>query len=105
MKILLSSLTLLTSAVLLLGAGGSGGVTYVPHDKVAAALSNGGSLVTAPDLLVSGSHRTGNGHVEVHEKETHLSPGGPHPSAESTGSISAALVFCSPMIFLRSRTC
>jgi mannose-6-phosphate isomerase-like protein (cupin superfamily) len=70
MKILLSSLTLLTSAVLLLGAGGSGAVTYVPHDKVAAALSNGGSLVTAPDLLVSGSHRTGNGHVEVHEKET-----------------------------------
>jgi quercetin dioxygenase-like cupin family protein len=45
-------------------------VVYVGHDKVDAALSKGGSLVTAPDLLVSGSHRTGPGQVEVHEKET-----------------------------------
>jgi len=45
-------------------------VVYVSHDKVDAALSKGGSLVTAPDLLVSGSHRTGPGQVEVHEKET-----------------------------------
>jgi quercetin dioxygenase-like cupin family protein len=45
-------------------------VVYVSHDKVDAALSKSGSLVTAPDLLVSGSHRTGPGQVEVHEKET-----------------------------------
>jgi mannose-6-phosphate isomerase-like protein (cupin superfamily) len=45
-------------------------VTYVDHDKVAAALSKGGPLVTAPDLLVQGSHRDKAGQVELHEKET-----------------------------------
>jgi quercetin dioxygenase-like cupin family protein len=45
-------------------------VVYVSRDKVDGALSKGGSLVTASDLLVSGSHRTGPGQVEVHEKET-----------------------------------
>ncbi len=45
-------------------------VTYVDHAKVAAALSKGGSLVTAPDLLVSGSHRDKAGQVEQHENET-----------------------------------
>lgn len=48
----------------------SSGVTYVPHDQVAAALANGKGMVKAPDLSVSGSHRTGPGHVEVHAKET-----------------------------------
>src|SRR3954447_15445919 len=47
-----------------------GGVTFVDHDKVAAALKSGGSLVTAGDLLVSGSHRDKAGQVEVHDKET-----------------------------------
>ena len=46
------------------------GVTFVNHDKVAAALAKGGSLVTAPNLLVSGSHREKGGQVEVHDKET-----------------------------------
>jgi mannose-6-phosphate isomerase-like protein (cupin superfamily) len=45
-------------------------VTYTDHDKVAAALANGGSLVTAPNLTVSGAHRSGPGQVEVHETET-----------------------------------
>ena len=63
-------LTSLLVAALLTAAGGPTAATYVGHDKVAAALSKGGSLVTAPDLLVSGSHRTGPGQVEVHEKET-----------------------------------
>jgi quercetin dioxygenase-like cupin family protein len=40
------------------------------HDKVATALAKGGSVVTAPDLLVSGSHRDKAGQVEVHDKET-----------------------------------
>ena len=35
-----------------------------------AALSKGGPLVSAPDLLVSGSHRDKAGQVEVHDKET-----------------------------------
>jgi mannose-6-phosphate isomerase-like protein (cupin superfamily) len=65
MKFLIA-LALLTTAVSLNAAS----VTYVDHDKVAAALSKGGPLVSAPDLLVSGSHRDKAGQVEVHEKET-----------------------------------
>ena len=41
-----------------------GAVTFVNHDKVSAALKEGGPLVTAPDLLVSGSHRDKAGQVE-----------------------------------------
>ena len=70
MKVLLALTILLTMAVLLTAAAGSGSVTYVSQDKVAAALANGGPLVTAPDLLVSGSHRAKGGQVEVHDKET-----------------------------------
>jgi Cupin len=65
MKFLIT-LTLLTSAFSLHAAN----VTYVDHDKVAAALSKGGPLVSAPDLTVSGSHRDKAGHVELHQKET-----------------------------------
>jgi len=42
---------------------------FVDHDKVAAALAKGGPLVTASDVLVSGSHRDKPGQVEVHDKE------------------------------------
>ncbi len=42
---------------------------FVDHDKVAAALAKGGGLVTASDVLVSGSHREKPGQVEVHDKE------------------------------------
>src|SRR6266446_1156448 len=70
MKLLLSLATLLTAALVLTGADGASGVTYVSHEKVSAALSKGGPLVSAPDLLVSGSHRDKAGQVEVHEKET-----------------------------------
>jgi len=69
MKILLVLTALLATATLLTAADASG-VTYVGHDKVAAALSKGGPLVSAPDLTVSGSHRDKAGQVEVHDKET-----------------------------------
>ena len=68
MKFVFALSTLLAAALLLSGAGS--GVTYVDHDKVAAALAKGGPLVTAPDLAVSGSHRDKAGQVEVHDKET-----------------------------------
>jgi mannose-6-phosphate isomerase-like protein (cupin superfamily) len=61
---------LLFALVIALAANGASTVTYVDHDKVAAALAKGGPLVTAPDYVVSGSHRTGPGQVEVHAKET-----------------------------------
>ncbi len=72
MKYLLAITILLTTAVLMTGAGGPSTVTYVGHDKVADALAKGGSLVTAPDLTVSGSHRAMPGQVEVHDKETDI---------------------------------
>jgi mannose-6-phosphate isomerase-like protein (cupin superfamily) len=50
--------------------GGASGVIQIDHDKVATAISKGGNLVTAPDLLVLGSHREGKGNVEIHTKET-----------------------------------
>jgi mannose-6-phosphate isomerase-like protein (cupin superfamily) len=69
MKFLLAVMTLLTMATALMAADASQ-VTFVDHDKVAAALAKGGPLITAQDLSVRGSHRTGPGEVEVHEKET-----------------------------------
>src|SRR6266481_854068 len=69
MKILLVLTGLLTTVSFLTAADASG-VTYVDHEKVAAALSKGGPLVTAPDLTVSGSHRDKAGQVEVHDQET-----------------------------------
>ena len=68
MKLLLALSALLATALLLSAAGS--GVTYVAHDTVTAALAKGGPLVTASDLLVSGSHRDKAGQVEVHDKET-----------------------------------
>jgi quercetin dioxygenase-like cupin family protein len=68
MKFVLVLSTLLVAALLLSAA--ESGVTYVDHEKVTAALAKGGPLVTAQDLLVSGSHRDKAGQVEVHDKET-----------------------------------
>ena len=68
---LLATLTLLAAAFSLHVVYAASGVTYVSHDKVATALNKGGPpLVSAPDLLVQGSHRDKGGQVEVHEKET-----------------------------------
>ena len=60
----------LMAGLLALAADAPPKVTYVGHDKVAAAISKGGPLVAAPDLTVTGSHRDKAGQVEVHEKET-----------------------------------
>jgi len=68
--IVLVTLLILAAAFLATTVGGAAGVTYVDHDKVAAAIGKGGSLVTAPDLTVTGSHRDKPGQVEVHDKET-----------------------------------
>jgi mannose-6-phosphate isomerase-like protein (cupin superfamily) len=71
MKFTLATIALFTTAVLLTAAGAST-VTYVGHDKVATSLNKSGTpaLVSASDLIVSGSHREADGHVELHEKET-----------------------------------
>ena len=76
MKTLLATTVLLLAATVLLLAATlhtsaqTPNVTYIDHDKVAAALAKGTSLMTAPNVTVSGAHRTGPGQVEVHDKET-----------------------------------
>ncbi len=69
MKTLLATTVLLLAATLYLSAQ-TPNVTYIDHDKVAAALAKGTSLMTAPNVTVSGAHRTSPGQVEVHDKET-----------------------------------
>jgi mannose-6-phosphate isomerase-like protein (cupin superfamily) len=73
MKFLLLVLASLITAALLTGGDAGPAVTYIGHDKVAAALdgqTRNGTLVTASDLLVIGSHRAEDGQAEIHEKET-----------------------------------
>jgi quercetin dioxygenase-like cupin family protein len=70
MKFWLISAAFLTIGVLAGAQGDSSGVVHVAPDKVAAAIAKGGTLVTRPDLIVSGSHREKGGEVEVHDKET-----------------------------------
>jgi mannose-6-phosphate isomerase-like protein (cupin superfamily) len=43
---------------------------FIDHVKVAESLAKGGNLVTAPDMIVLGSHREVPGQVEVHDKES-----------------------------------
>jgi mannose-6-phosphate isomerase-like protein (cupin superfamily) len=45
-------------------------VMFFGHDTVANVFAKGGPLVTAPDMIVQGSHRDVAGQVEVHDKET-----------------------------------
>jgi quercetin dioxygenase-like cupin family protein len=70
MRFILGFAGVLTMALAAMGADASKDVTYVGHDKVAAALQKGGPLVSAPNLTVSGSHRDKAGQVEVHDNET-----------------------------------
>jgi len=70
MKFLPVLLILFGATALSLNGAATPAVTYIGHDKVASSLAKGGNLVTAPDLIVLGSHRSGAGEVEVHEKET-----------------------------------
>jgi glc operon protein GlcG len=70
MKLWLIAASVCTIGILAAAQTDSSGVVHVDPEKVAAALAKGGSLVTRPDLLVSGSHREAPGQVEVHDKET-----------------------------------
>jgi quercetin dioxygenase-like cupin family protein len=70
MRFLLVVTGLTVFATLAAAADGPPKVTFVGHDKVAAVIAKGGSLVTQPDLTVTGSHRDKAGQVEIHDKET-----------------------------------
>lgn len=69
MKFVLILAALLAAALMMTGAG-SPGVTFVDHQKVAASMVKGATLVSQPDLTVQGAHRAVPGEVELHEKET-----------------------------------
>jgi mannose-6-phosphate isomerase-like protein (cupin superfamily) len=43
---------------------------FIDKTKVATAFSKGGNLISAPDMIVLGSHREVPGQVEVHDKES-----------------------------------
>jgi mannose-6-phosphate isomerase-like protein (cupin superfamily) len=70
MKLWLIAAALFSIGALAGAQSGSSAGVHIDPAKVAAALAKGGSLVTRPDLLVSGSHREARGQVEVHDKET-----------------------------------
>lgn len=70
MKRFLMYAALLAAAATSASAQNTPAVTFLDHEKVAAALAKGSSLMTAPNVTVSGAHRTGPGQVEVHDKET-----------------------------------
>jgi quercetin dioxygenase-like cupin family protein len=66
MKTGLMLILLFAAAVLVSAAAGDARVTYIGHDKVA----KGGTLVSAPDLIVMVVSRDKPGEVEIHDKET-----------------------------------
>ncbi len=69
MKFVLILATLLGVALMMTGAGNPA-VSFVGHEKVAASMVKGTTLVSQPDLAVQGAHRAVPGEVELHEKET-----------------------------------
>jgi mannose-6-phosphate isomerase-like protein (cupin superfamily) len=58
------------TAALLMGSDGVPTVTYVNHEKVAAAFAKGGGLAAGSDYSVGAMHRSAAGAAELHEKQT-----------------------------------
>ncbi len=77
MTIVLTRTTLLTMAVLFIGAAvllGSGvpaAVHYIGHDKVTEVMAKGGPIVSDPGLVVLANRRTA-GEVEYHDHTNHV---------------------------------
>ena len=67
---LLSLLTVLLAAAAIPSTAQAPGVTFLDHEKVAAALAKGGVLTSASNLIVQGASRNAPGQVEIHDKET-----------------------------------
>src|SRR5262244_3002373 len=70
MKRLLFAMGLLAVGISLIEAQAPSAVTYADHEKVAAAIANGGQLANGPDFAISMAKRIGPGQVEIHDKET-----------------------------------
>jgi mannose-6-phosphate isomerase-like protein (cupin superfamily) len=71
MKSMLVVLTMLTITALVTAAGVPTVVTYIHHDKVAAIMAKGGSILNDQGLILL-AQRRGAGEVEVHEKTNHV---------------------------------
>lgn len=67
---LLLALTALLAVAALPATAQAPGVTFIDHEKVAAALAKGGVMTSASNLIVQGASRNAAGQVEVHDKET-----------------------------------
>ncbi len=72
MKVLGALAIFLAAAVLMTGAGGGPGATYVEHDKVTATLAKGGPLAKGANFAVVTNFRTTTAAPEIHEKTTHV---------------------------------
>jgi mannose-6-phosphate isomerase-like protein (cupin superfamily) len=70
MRTSLLVLASILTAALLIGGDGASRVTYVNHEKVAAAFVNGGGLASGPDYSVGAMHRSASGSAEMHDKQT-----------------------------------
>jgi len=77
MKFLLTLATLITMAVLLttaansLGSGVPAAVHYIDHEKVAAVMAKGGSILSDPGLVILANRREA-GPVEYHDHTNHV---------------------------------
>jgi mannose-6-phosphate isomerase-like protein (cupin superfamily) len=71
MKSVPALITLLAMTALLTAAGVPTVVTYVHHDKVAATMAKGGSIINDQGLIVLAQRRSA-GEVEFHEKTNHV---------------------------------
>ena len=63
--------TLVLMVAVWVTAAGVPTATYVPHDKVAAAMVKGGAIIEDQRLRVS-AQRRGTGEAEVHQKISHV---------------------------------
>src|ERR1700687_3602062 len=77
MKFLLTLATLITMAVLLttaansLGSGVPAAAHYIDHEKVAAVMAKGGSILSDPGLVILANRREA-GPVEYHDHTNHV---------------------------------
>jgi mannose-6-phosphate isomerase-like protein (cupin superfamily) len=70
MKLSVLVLAAMLTAALMAAGDGSSKVTYVSHEKVAAALAKGGGIATGPYYSVGAIHRSSSGAAELHDTQT-----------------------------------
>lgn len=71
MRYVWTTAMLLITAVVMTADGVPTTVTYIPHDKVSATMTKGGSILNDHGLIVLAQRREA-GEVEVHEKTNHV---------------------------------